>query len=321
MDFQLTESGKLWIRELIRRRENAEERDPVAMRILLRDRLDDEFNSQELEHGYVRDGNPTALAEYLVDPSGQTMSDLHRLIVLLREKIVEAPNNRSFTAASLASDLKLPMRQLQRALQALTSLGAFTSGWQSDISGTISEVSLNSELGIARLFKYTTIESAIEQVYAPPPASPIAYGGPPGSGGNVDRGTAFILMHMDPAKLELLDVCDAIKEVCRDFGIDAQRADDIEHQVQITNVILNRIKRAEYLIADLSGERPNVYYEIGYAHALHKNPILFRRKDTAIHFDLSLHNVPAYENMRDLKRLLTRRFEAILGRKAVRSTQ
>lgn len=32
-------------------------------------------------------------------------------------------------------------------------------------------------------------------------------------------------------------------------------------------------------------------------------------------FDLSVHNVPEYKNITELKELLTKRFEAILGRK------
>ena len=74
------------------------------------------------------------------------------------------------------------------------------------------------------------------------------------------------------------------------------------------------IGKAEFIFADLTGERPNVYYEIGYAHALGKRPILYRKKETKVHFDLSIHNVPAYDNISELKSLLEKRLEAIAGR-------
>jgi len=126
--------------------------------------------------------------------------------------------------------------------------------------------------------------------------------------------TAFVMMAIDAAQPELEDIKNAIQDVCKEFGVAAIAADDIEHEGGITDRILQEIETNEFLIADLTGERPNVYYEIGHAHARSKRVILYCKAGTKVHFDIAHRNCPAYDNVTHLKELLRKRMETLTNK-------
>jgi hypothetical protein len=253
--------------------------------------------------------------------------------------IIEKPGIETISAKEIASKSGLDENRVEIAFRNMSSLGHFYSSASgaSEAKG-YSEIRLSEDNSYDAYLTFESLEDLMEEYYNRPPASysPSAlispdtpytiygassdpfyyYQSPQTEKCELKRNTAFILMAMDPDDPELEDVYRTIKDVCLSFGINAYRADEIEHQDRITDRILSEIKTCEFLIADLSHERPNVYYEIGYAHATAKRPILYRKKGTRLHFDLSVHNVPEYRNITELRDLLTRRLEAILGRSA-----
>ena len=118
-------------------------------------------------------------------------------------------------------------------------------------------------------------------------------------------------MPMTAGNLEYEDVHDAIKSACDDCGLTAERIDDIQSNDRITDQLLKSIRRAEFVIADLTASRPNVFYEAGYAQALEKTPIYVARQGTVVEFDVKDFPVIFFENMRQLKEKLVKRLHGI----------
>ncbi len=127
--------------------------------------------------------------------------------------------------------------------------------------------------------------------------------------------TAFVMMSISPSNPATEDVYDTYKQSFELFGIKAIRADEIEHEDVITKRIIEEIKTSEFLVGDLTDERPSVYYEIGYAHSLGRRVMMYRKEGSSIHFDLAAYNCPEYKNMRELKELLLKRLEDATSRK------
>jgi hypothetical protein len=61
-------------------------------------------------------------------------------------------------------------------------------------------------------------------------------------------------------------VFSAITDTCKALKLKARRVDEAATSGFIILEIVDLIERAEFIIFDLTHERPNVYYELGYAH-------------------------------------------------------
>jgi TIR domain len=108
----------------------------------------------------------------------------------------------------------------------------------------------------------------------------------------------------------------AIKRVIEEFKYSPLRIDEIDDSGSITDQILNQVARSEIVLADLTGERPNCYYEAGFAHALEKEMIFTILKPNKPHFDLAIYRFIEWETEEDLRVQLRKRFMAIQKRLA-----
>ncbi len=104
-----------------------------------------------------------------------------------------------------------------------------------------------------------------------------------------------------------------IKPVIQECGFKSVRADEVEHSKGIMAVVYEHIEAAHIIVADMTGRNPNVYYEVGYAHALGKNVILLTQRADDLPFDLRGFNHIVYEGrITVLREKLAQRIKAIL---------
>lgn len=86
-----------------------------------------------------------------------------------------------------------------------------------------------------------------------------------------------------------------IKKSCIDCGSYIERVDEQYYQGTILDRIYNQISKADFIVADMTGKNPNVFYEVGYAHALGIPTILLTQKAEDIPFDLKQYPHIIYE--------------------------
>lgn len=126
----------------------------------------------------------------------------------------------------------------------------------------------------------------------------LAYGGSPIKFGPVEVETrlpsAFVVMQFTSPFNELFE--EVIQPVCDSVGIDAYRASDIYRPGVILQDIIEGLAESNVIVAEITPANANVFYELGYAHALNKPVILLAERGTALPFDVSGYRVIFYEN-------------------------
>src|ERR1051326_4311972 len=88
----------------------------------------------------------------------------------------------------------------------------------------------------------------------------------------MDRRTAFAVMPFSSRTEEIW--ASGILSACRALGWDCLRADMINSPGFVVPQIYDLIGSADVIIGEMSDRNPNVFYEIGFAHALGKPTIL-----------------------------------------------
>lgn len=105
-----------------------------------------------------------------------------------------------------------------------------------------------------------------------------------------------------------------IEPLIIELGLTPIRVDKIQDAGKISDQILENIANSKIIISDLTGERPNCYYETGFAHALGKEMVLTIRNKEKIHFDLAGHRFIVWKTEADLRKQLKVRLKSTLER-------
>ena len=135
--------------------------------------------------------------------------------------------------------------------------------------------------------------------------------------GDVTPDRVFVICSFDPS---LYQNFDAIKEVCEKRNLNALRVDKEMSSGPIVERIQRHLCEANYVIADLTQARPNVYYELGYFDAICEargvdsaNHLLLVAQNISedAHFDLRHRGIETYDNPYTLMKLV----ESWLGKR------
>ncbi|NOU19432.1 MAG: hypothetical protein HOO91_17900 [Bacteroidales bacterium] len=126
------------------------------------------------------------------------------------------------------------------------------------------------------------------------------------------RNLVFVIM---PFTDELDDSYIAIKDECSKLGLITKRVDENVGSGLIINEITDFIIKAEFIICDLTKERPNVYYELGFAHGIGNESLdvfLIAKDGTTLHFDVGAYRVRYYKSTEHLRSLIRDKFATMV---------
>jgi hypothetical protein len=109
-----------------------------------------------------------------------------------------------------------------------------------------------------------------------------------------ERPRAFVAMQFgEPYDTIYREV---IKLGAKDAGFDVLRIDETVGPGLIFEDIKREIGEAKVVIAEITAPNQNVFYEVGYAHALNKPTILLAQRGRELPFDIRSYRVIFYED-------------------------
>jgi hypothetical protein len=159
--------------------------------------------------------------------------------------------------------------------------------------------------------RYDVLSAALADVELVLPQAPARATVPSSPADPERKKSVFVAM---PFSEEFEDIYQfGIYAAVRRMGYVCEKVDESVFTGSIIDRIVEGISNAEFVIADLSLERPNVYLEVGFAWGLKKPVILVARDGQRLHFDLAHHKCLFYRTIGKLSESLEKTIGDMFG--------
>ncbi|MGQ0801405.1 MAG: hypothetical protein ACT4NL_15010 [Pseudomarimonas sp.] len=114
-----------------------------------------------------------------------------------------------------------------------------------------------------------------------------------------------LLFVLTPFHDDLQDEFYVVTQVGQQLGFNVARGDEKVSKGDIFPQLLQMIVEAKVIVANISGRNPNVFYELGIAHALDKQVILLAESNSDVPFDIRSKRIVFYQSHDELRERLT----------------
>ena len=127
----------------------------------------------------------------------------------------------------------------------------------------------------------------------------------------IEKDLVFVLM---PFHSDYLSIFDTVSDLCREVNLRCVRGDEELMRSDILTHILHLLVKARIVVAIIDGRNPNVFYELGIAHAIDKPTILLSSDLQDLPIDIKSKRLVVYDSPKDLaERLRSELLKAVLG--------
>jgi hypothetical protein len=110
----------------------------------------------------------------------------------------------------------------------------------------------------------------------------------------------YVIMNFSPELRRTYDTAikPAVTDLVTRYGAEIRclRADEIAGPGSIKREIIASIYKANVVIADLTGNNPNVFYELGVSHSVGNKTIMISQSIAEVPFDISAYRLIPYES-------------------------